>query len=389
MQPTIRLTDYIEEYKKMTYSDYAGLHNIVLTTYYQIDDAGTIYDPNFMDTFHKTGELSGKRWNKIHLFPVIFSQAVQPAINSNEKGVNYFNETKTFITIDPICGLIPHLGDLFSFSINGDYSSWVITNYEVSGTLENPYYKCAVDAIRIRNDTFTTTKVVTENIFLEFKKKIYRIEDGSNMLSSLSRLEKLIDNINDCFVNCIQYHKINDIVLFPELEVILFSHDSLRPPQTALYGDVFDSLNINTSSLFSMYCLPSLYVGINNPVTTAITDQYLNTRLHTYRRYKEYITSVDGDIDIPSLIYPNTSTINEFNLSLNAMKDYYLNSNITNIDNASSSITKLTNEFLNERNNTFVSGTDVIATNFFEMVFEHCILSRNILKLDSKSVVLS
>ena len=73
MQPIIRLTNYLEEYKRLTYDYYAKTHNIVYSTYYQLNPETTQYDPHYLATYHKTGEYSGRRYRKIHLMPLILT----------------------------------------------------------------------------------------------------------------------------------------------------------------------------------------------------------------------------------------------------------------------------------------------------------------------------
>ena len=75
-QPIIRLTDYVQEYKDLSYSLYAPMLNIIHCTWYQLDFEETQYDPHYLETYHITGSKSGRRWNKIHMFPVSFQLQV-------------------------------------------------------------------------------------------------------------------------------------------------------------------------------------------------------------------------------------------------------------------------------------------------------------------------
>lgn len=384
MQPIIRLTNYIEEYKKLVYESYAGMHNIIHTTYYQLDYDNTVYDPNFMETYHTTGDLSGRKYHKVHLFPVIFSQQVLPTGNSSEKGFGFF-ENISYVTIDPICGLTPHVGDIFSFNISDHYSDWIISNVEPSGTLNKPYWKCKIDQHRVRENSFNVNTVTSENIFIENWKKIFSLSNGSYFLKSIARLDKLINKINEIyFRNSIQCHSTEEKIVFPELELIMFSIDTSRFSKNILYGDPVET-KVNINSLFSLFCLPNMH-DFNLPLVLTTESKLINKRISLYNDYKEYVISEEGTENILDIIYKTEDE------KLNAKEciEKILNKESNLILNDDFGLSILTNELSELIKGNFITPNivDVVSTNFFESVIEHSILNTKILKLANDSVVL-
>lgn len=291
MQPIIRLTNYIEEYKDLVYKYYSKVNNIVYATYYQLDHTETTYDPHYVATYHKTGEYSGRKYNKIHTTPLILIQQVLPILDGSERGVTYEN-TITAFSIDPSVGLAPHVGDIIEFKISEDYAIWEVTNIELSSTLEKPYYRCSVRLINRRSNF--DDQIIHEYMYIEYAKKIYNLEDAINFIYLMSRHTQLVHFLNskNCYNHNLAYH-IYKNRCFPELETILSTLESLTP-----VGNIFMihdyKTEVHPQSIFMLLCLPKLYDISKEPLLTyKYPNNKINKRLDVYIRYQEYITSDD------------------------------------------------------------------------------------------------
>lgn len=292
MQPIIRLTNYLEEYKRLTYDYYAKTHNIVYSTYYQLNPETTQYDPHYLATYHKTGEYSGRRYRKIHLMPLILIQQVLPIMDGLDKGVLYSENTITAFSIDSAINMAPNVGDIVFFNIQGDYVTWEVVNIEFSGPLESPYYKCNIKQTRLR-DGFED-QVDSEYMFVEYAKKIYEVEDAINYISLISRHKDVVHFLNSkqCYNHNLAYH-IHEKYCFPELETILNTLESLVPVGNLTMTHDYN-IPINPRSIFMLLCLPKLYDTSKTPLCTyKIPKERINNRLDVYINYTEYKTSTD------------------------------------------------------------------------------------------------
>lgn len=392
MQPIIRLTDYIEEYKNLVYEYYSKTGNIIYTTYYQLDIINTKYDENYRETYRKYGELSGRKWKKIHLMPVMFTQQILPVMDAGEKGLTFANNTISTITVDPSTGLTPHVGDIVFFNISGDYSIMEVTNLEISGTLENPYFKCTLETTKIKgNPDKVLGKAVTEEyIYIEYAKSISPFNLGKQYFTLLNRLNQVIDFLNlkyydhntACHLMTINSVKYN----FIEFETILSSYESIKPPTSILLSEPY-KLDINENGIPFLLCTPFSYNS--DTVCYTMTNSLINPRKQLYIHYEEYNTSLNGSIDIIDLVYPENSS------DLKAYIDTFIHSlhkkNIV-LDQPTDNDTKLHHliyEWYLLLNNNIIDYSDkMISENMIEAIIEYCIVSKKIIDIGNNGVVL-
>lgn len=392
MQPILRLTDYIEEYKRLVYDEYSKAHNIVLTTYYQLDYTNTQYDEHYMQTYNRTGTMSGRKYNQIGMFPVIFSSKVSPTMNSEERGVSFGYSNEITITIDPICGVKPHVGDILYFQISGDYSSWMVHNIESSGTLESPYWRCTIQTERIRPHTFPES-IQASYIYVEYLKKILNITNGENFIKLLTRLSAINTYLNNNYNHntCMHVHGSESYI---EMDMIMYAHETLAHPFTIMLKESFGDVTTPDDSILKLLCLTPMYdLSIPYVSTFAVSDK--NPRSCVYRNYTEYSTDASGDHDILVSFYGDQSEairthINSFVTVLNYTPpegeedmEYTVDENIP--------MSKLLGEwvdYIKDGSLDWVS-TTMIASNLLEAAIEYCLVSRKLVHINTQSVVLA
>ena len=388
MQPIIRLTNYIEEYKKLVYDYYAKVNNIVYSTYYQLNYKSTQYDPHYLQTYHKTGEHSGRKFKKVHMVPLTAVQQVIPSMDAGERGVSFSYNTITAFTIDSSVGLVPHVGDIAYFEIEGDYVKWEVINVEFSGPLDNPYYRCSIRQLKLR-DNFEM-HVDEEYMYVEYSKSIYSIEDATNFIYLIARFTDIVYYLNskNCYNHNLAYHT-HEKNCFPEMENILNTLESLTPVGTMFMSHNYSSVNINPQSVWMLLCLPKIYDITKAPIYMFTEqEEKVNPRTNVYIKYKEYITDENGDIHINELF--NNSLIEErANLLL-----YFLNNNTTAFMNiyvkpSEDVFTNLIDEWIH-----FIHSEDCVyisehktATNMLEGVIEYCLVSNKLICLLNKGAL--
>ncbi len=385
MQPIIRITDYIEEYKTLVHDYYAKVNNIVYATYYQLNQNTTQYDPHYLQTYHKTGEYSGRKYKKIHMLPLSTIQQVLPSMDAAERGVSFSYNTITAFTIDSSVNVVPHVGDIVCFNINGDYITWEVTNVEFSGPLDKPYYRCSIKQTRLREGF--DDQIDMEYMYVEYSKCVYSIKDATNFVYLMSRFTDLVHflNSNACYNHNLAYHTFNKNC-FPEIENILNTLESLTPVGTLFMSHNYSNVIINQQSVLMLLCLPKVYNITEDPIFTfTLQNEKINPRAYIYIHYKEYITDASGSIHINDIL--ENSLIEDRALLL---LDFLRNNNETYMETYSKPsddvFTNLIDEwiqFIYTEECTYVSENKT-ATNMFEGVIEYCIISNKLISLLNK-----
>lgn len=394
MQPLIRLTDYVNEYKNLTYDYYAKAHNMILATYYQLDLNLTIFDENYVATYHKTGNLSGRIYNCVHGLPVLFSQQVVPTLDGSEHGVNYASNTITAVVIDPTTGVVPRPEDILLFNLEGDYSTWEVNNVELSGTLERPYYRCLLKQTRTRVNF--ANQVGANYMYVEYTHHVHSFDDATNFMHLMTRLDQVVHKLNNSarYNHNLAYHHVNKHC-FPELETILNSINSLAVPglitMTHTYG-----VGLPTSSILTLFCVPSLY-DTNADYIDLFEEsaEVINQRVHVYTQNKELITTSEGSYDIKTLMSYDSTL---FYQCADALKAYLITGPETDeegepidpmpITDDSSVLEKLTHEWFGTlTGDTSYIYESSIATTLLEMAMEYSIVSCKLIALQTKDAV--
>lgn len=390
MQPTIRLTDYVAEYQKLVYDDYAEWNNTILATYYKLDAENTVYDENYIDTYRITGDKSGRKWKKIHLLPIGYIQQVMPNISSSEYGVNFAKDTETAITIDSSVNLKPMPGDILHFQIEGDYIYWQINNIERSGPLEKAFYRCTVEQMRPRNK-WEDYNVQGEYIYVEYLKSILPLTQGYNFIKLLNRLESLIKYLNkDLFHKNLCVHINDNKNSFPEMDFILNSYNTIVPPNMTLISEKYVTA-LSDTSVLNLLFLPNLF-DESYEINYMFKRTYNNPRIKLFKDLKEYTSDLEGDLDIIKEFYP--SDFEKVKEVISLFKDSLFNTNTNILLYPEITLVVLLQEFLD-----YLKSTDPleeiteelsshIATNLLEAVLEFCLISRKISLLSEINIVM-
>jgi len=387
MQPTIRLTNYADEYQKLVYNDYADWNNVIYSTYYKLDYQNTVFDENYIQTYRTTGELSGRKWHKIYMLPITFIQQVLPAMNSSERGVNYSQDTQTSIVIDPSTNVVPTVGDILHFNIDGDYVYWMIVNIERSAALNRAYYRCVVEQFRPFAN-WEQYNINGEYIFIEYLKSILPFSQGQTFLILLSRLEKVINYLNSLYHTNICAHFNDNKHSFPEIDFILNTYETIIPPNVTLLSEKYVDHIIN-SSVFNLLFLPHMFNA--DEINYKFTRSYFNPRIKLFLDYQEYTTSITdmNDIDVIESFYPDK--VLEAKLSINAFKEAISNPTL-DIPQNELMLTTLLREFLyllnsvDPVNDITETSSDMKATNLLEATLEFIIISRKLHTLSQISI---
>lgn len=380
MQPIIRLTDYIEEYKRLSYEYYPQAYNIVYVTYYQLDFGSTKYDPHYLETYHKTGNMSARKWNKIYSTPVTFAETVTSNMNADEHGVFRFRENEMNIVIDPIIGLEPHVGDYVLFDISGDIGSWVVSNVEYTGTLENPHYKCKLNQERLRSDAFREDAINSENVYIEYLKKIYEYETGLLYLNLLHRQVNVIKYLNKFYNHNLCAH-VFDNKFFIELESIIYDYSPANVPIEMIGKEKYDVTH-KAGSIITLLTLPQVYKG---PLCSTFTDSKINPRTHYYRGYTELYNDDDGENEFFDMFYTN-DTLNQTNVNI-------FEQNIENKTNDPLNLSTLLGELLDEyqrllQGDLLTERLNSEYNNIIEACIDYCMTTNKLMLLSDRSVKL-
>lgn len=206
IQKYTRIYDYIYDYHKLIY-DYYSKHAVsFLITYYNHDVPNVIWDDNklFGGSYERTGELSGRVWNKILLLPVYFMEEVQTPFDGQEIG--YVKEGQTTFVIPSTYGLTPYPGDYLKFDqtflrqVNDKYPIFEVTGTEISVNTDFRHWKCTAKVYQSKTtDALDDESLSRVFIFTDYDKKIHTFEDGQFLTRVLSKNEKLKDKLTGMF----------------------------------------------------------------------------------------------------------------------------------------------------------------------------------------------
>ena len=227
----------------------------------------------------------------------------------------------------------------------------------------------------------------------EFTKRIYNINDAENYERNITRLNKVIDFLNndDNYHDNIGYHFCNNMA-FPQLETIVSTHDKISPPLKILLNEGFD-VDIPLNSIFILWTMITQFDNTHkfmNRVTTVNKDSVVNPKVNLWNGYSEALVGKSGTL-VSKLFYGNKSK--EFN----AATDFLLECQKTNSYNVSlirkypnSPICNLADEIAeyNYSSNPMVYPDEMFATNLFEAMVEYCQINKELLDIENSKVTL-
>lgn len=346
-----------------------------------------------MDTYRPDGKLTGLKYSKIHDLAVLFTQNATPhALNSSDHGLN-FMEQQTSIVIDTVCGLHPHPGDRVIFKISNDYSTWVVSNVTKSGTFDVTYYQCQLKQ-EMFNYNFEKENVLSQEYqYDEFTKRIYSIHNAENYERNITRLNKVIDFLNndDNYHDNIGYHFYNGMA-FPQLETIVSTHEKISPPLKILLNEGFD-VDIPLNSIFILWTMITKFnkdKKILDKVGTTAKDSVVNPKVNLWNGYSEALVGRSGT-SVSTLFYGKDSKVfkEATNFLLDCVNTKSYNTTLIN-KYPDTPICKLANEIAEYSfsSNPMLYPDTMVSTNLFEAMVEYCQINKELLDIENSKVIL-
>lgn len=358
-----------------------------------MDKDKSVYDPNYMDTYRPDGKLTGLKYSKIHELAVLFTQNATPhALNSSDHGLNFMDQ-QTSIVIDTVCGLHPHPGDRVIFKISNDYSTWVVSNVTKSGTFDVTYYQCQLKQ-ELFNYNFEKENVLSQEYqYDEFTKRIYSIHNAENYERNITRLNKVIDFLNndDNYHDNIGYHFYNGMA-FPQLETIVSTHEKISPPLKILLNEGFD-VDIPLNSIFILWTMITQFDNSKkmlSKVSTTAKDSVVNPKVNLWNGYSEALVGRTGT-SVSTLFYGKDSKVfkEATNFLLDCVNTKSYNTTLIN-KYPDTPICKLANEIAEYSfsSNPMLYPDTMVSTNLFEAMVEYCQINKELLDIENSKVIL-
>jgi len=211
LRPWIRNYNYISDYYHNIYRLYTEAYVGYPVNYYTIDWGSSTVEHDKLEagTYSKfgVGDLSGLKWNKILLVPIygLDSGNSPSRHNADEKGMILETE-KMNISFPTTYGIKPYEWDIIHFHQSfmdpenpiDTHPLYVVTNTNMAtfGTLSHwqlqlktaPYKRHQVEK-----------QVSNYYMFLEFTKRIHRVDTASVLLRLEKKSEILSDRMTDLF----------------------------------------------------------------------------------------------------------------------------------------------------------------------------------------------
>jgi len=202
-----RYVNYIDEYLDKVLNYYSRWSPHFFVNYYKFKYSESILD-DIKDTrtasYHMAGDLSGRKWDKILMFPVWYSTGVSEiSIQNNEFSLN--REIELSLSFPDILGVPPTSEDFIEFR-QGEYIDsetdepiehplFVVKNYEVSHIGNRRWYK-----INIKNHFLIRTelekKVNQRYMYINHLSEIYDLETSYNILEIQRYFFSYLDYFN-------------------------------------------------------------------------------------------------------------------------------------------------------------------------------------------------
>lgn len=206
IQKYARVYDYIHDYNELV-QDYYSKHAIsFLITYYNHDMPSTVWDDNklFGGSYEKTGELSGRRWNKILYLPVYFMDEVTTAFDGQDIG--YVKEGQTSFAFPSTYGITPYPGDMLKFdqtflrATNDKYPVFQVSGAEIYPNTDKRFWKLTAKVYQSKTiDALDDDSLSEVHMFVDYDKKIHTLNDGLYLTRLLTKNENLRDKLKGLF----------------------------------------------------------------------------------------------------------------------------------------------------------------------------------------------
>ena len=208
MQPWIRRYNYISDYYNTIYNIYTNVYTGYPVTYYSVDWNESVYDKKLMaGSYEKNGvgTLTGIKFKKILLLPVYGIEQITPSNSAGEKGMTMFESETSNISFSSDYGIKPYEWDVVHFSQdfmspdnNDDSPVFVVRNTSPATYGNMTHWQCALRVAPYRLGD-VKQQISSEYMFLEFTKRIHRLDTAAILIKLQQRSGSISDNLRDLF----------------------------------------------------------------------------------------------------------------------------------------------------------------------------------------------
>ena len=305
----------IFQYEKRIHSPVVRMQskNMVLTTYWHINNAETTTDAGWQDVQNVLGDKSPIKFNRIEKFPLYEMEQINLQMEDGEAGIDMNHEGDATIipgTIKPLPNsffMINHLKEAYIFRV---------TEVTIDNVMPDNYYKIhyrleylnsdMVD--RLNSQTTEVYSCILDNIGTEER---CIVEKESQV--KIKEIEKMLDDVKSIYLSIFYSERYN--VLLGDL----CAGEHLYDPLQSAFINKNDILNskrdLNTiilsveceDSKFRLKYNKSIYKFIENPDRSKIERFYYDTFLGISRPETQFNRWLDSSIhvlDIPQYMDP-------------------------------------------------------------------------------------
>lgn len=185
---SINLVDYMNEYHNLIYDYYGKEYPAYPCIYYRLDYKYSVKDTDLLDagSYELVGNLSGLRWNKIYMLPIMFTDTIQNIASTfDEYGKR--DELTTSFVIPASYDMQPLYNDMVIFPMNlrsgeeAQYPSFIVVGIEKAINSNNSSWKISVKNYHV-TETDMDKQINGSYIFIDYFKNIYPENIGQDML---------------------------------------------------------------------------------------------------------------------------------------------------------------------------------------------------------------
>ena len=204
---SIMSIDYMNEFHELLYRFYGLEYVVYPCTYYRIDYTNSIKEEKKFESgaYEIIGEFSGYKWHKIHFFPASFSEPITNITPARDERGRILEMTTSFVIPGQLF-MQPLYNDLVIFPTNlrpnefEKYPSFIVSGIERAIYSNETLYKVSVQAFHA-DEQMIDNQVIDEYIFIDYLKKIYPIDVGTEILSLMDLTKTEIREFYDTYFN--------------------------------------------------------------------------------------------------------------------------------------------------------------------------------------------
>lgn len=212
MQPYIRKYSYIQDYYYTLYQIYSTNYIGYPVNYYMFDPDESVFDKDQLisGSYEKNGigDLSGIKFRKILLLPVYGVEQIQPSYNASEKGLNLSDSEYSSLSFSSEFGIVPNEWDVIHFNQSFMFPDkpfdldplFTVTNINKATYGSVTHYQTKVRVASFNREDIEK-QISSYWMFLDFTKKIHRIDTAALLLRLQKRSTDIYSNLQDMFHN--------------------------------------------------------------------------------------------------------------------------------------------------------------------------------------------